>query len=295
MRPEQALFCLIDSLACGLQALQHPAAVRRIGPVVPGATMAGGARVPGTSYDLDPVQAAFCIGTLIHWLDANDASLVAPWGHPSDNLGGILAIADYLSRLRLVEGGAPLLVGEVLAAVNKAHDIQRVAAVEQDGRPPLPQRTAAVRVATAATVASMLGGTMAQVSAAVSCARLAGATAQVESNGGLLASWALADAGSRGVQLALLATRGGLESAQGTSAADAVIIQRLTLHDDLQGDALPAVEPDGPQARILERFRASVAAHFPPAQASRTVGLFADHTMLVAMPIHELIARLVRN
>ena len=226
MRPEQALYCLIDSLACGLQALQHPAAVRRIGPVVPGATMAGGARVPGTSYDLDPVQAAFCIGTLIHWLDANDASLVAPWGHPSDNLGGILAIADYLSRLRLVEGGAPLLVGDVLTAVNKAHEIQRVAAVEQDGRPPLPQRTAAVRIATAAVVASMLGGTMAQVIAAVSCARAAGATAQVVSNGGPHASWALADAGSRGVQLALLATRGGLESPQVNSSVDAVVIQR---------------------------------------------------------------------
>jgi 2-methylcitrate dehydratase len=295
MRPEQALCCLIDALACGLQALQHPAAARRIGPVVPGATMAGGARVPGTSYDLDPVQAAFCIGTLIHWLDANDASLVAPWGHPSDNLGGILAIADYLSRLRLVEGGAPLLVGEVLAALSKAHEIQRVAAVEHDGRPPLPQRTAAVRVATAAMVASMLGGTMAQVTAAVSCARVAGATAQVESNGGLLASWALADASSRGVRLALLATRSGLESPQGNSSVDAVIIQSLVEPDAWPPDAPGAMVPSGPQARILERFRASVAAHFPPAQAGRTLGLFADHAMLVAMPIHELMARLVRN
>jgi 2-methylcitrate dehydratase len=257
--------------------------------------MAGGARVPGTSYELDPVQAAFCIGTLIHWLDANDASLVAPWGHPADNLGGILAVADYLSRLRIVEGGAPLLVSDVLAALINAHEIQRVAAFDHDGRQQMLQRTAAVRVATAAVVASMLGGTTAQVIAAVSCARAAGAAAQVVSNGGPHASWALADASSRGVHLALLATRGGLESAQGTSAADAVIIQRLTLHEALQRDALPAVGPDGPQARILERFRASVAAHLPPSQAIRTLGLFADHTLLVAMPIHEVIARLVRN
>jgi hypothetical protein len=144
-------------------------------------------------------------------------------------------------------------------------------------------------------VASMLGGTMAQVTAAVSCARLAGATAQVESSGGLLASWALADASSRGVQLALLATRGGLESPQVNSSVDAVVIQRLAEPDAWSPDAPGAMSPSSPQARILERFRASVAAHFPPAQASRTVGLFADHTMLVAMPIHEFMARLVRN
>ena len=105
---ETAFYCLMDSLACGLQALKYPACTRLMGPVVPGATMAFGARVPGTSYELDPVQAAFNIGAMIRWLDFNDTWLAAEWGHPSDNLGGILAVADYLSRKAIAEGNKPL-------------------------------------------------------------------------------------------------------------------------------------------------------------------------------------------
>src|SRR3569833_527272 len=101
---ETARYCLMDSLACGFQALKYPACRKLLGPVVPGAVMPGGARVPGTSFELDPVQAAFSIGAMIRWLDFNDTWLAAEWGHPSDNLGGILAVADYLSRKRVMEG-----------------------------------------------------------------------------------------------------------------------------------------------------------------------------------------------
>ena len=127
---ETARYCLMDTLACGFQALAYPACKRLLGPIVPGATMAGGARVPGTSYELDPVRAAFNIGAMIRWLDFNDTWLAAEWGHPSDNLGGILAVADYLSRKAAAEGGQPLTVRDVLTAMIKAHEIQGVTALE---------------------------------------------------------------------------------------------------------------------------------------------------------------------
>src|SRR5499426_841039 len=110
---ETARYCLMDTLACGFQALKYPACTKLLGPVVPGATMPGGARVPGTSYELDPVQAAFNIGAMIRWLDFNDTWLAAEWGHPSDNLGGILAVADYLSRKAITVGRKPLEVRDV--------------------------------------------------------------------------------------------------------------------------------------------------------------------------------------
>jgi 2-methylcitrate dehydratase len=114
---ETAFFCLMDTLACGFQALKYPACTRLMGPVVPGATMPGGARVPGTSYELDPVQAAFNIGAMIRWLDFNDTWLAAEWGHPSDNLGGILAVADYLARRHALQGRQPATVRDVLTAM----------------------------------------------------------------------------------------------------------------------------------------------------------------------------------
>jgi 2-methylcitrate dehydratase len=110
---ETAFHCLMDSLACGFKALKHPACTRLLGPVVPGAVMAGGARVPGTSYELDPVQAAFNLGAMIRWLDFNDTWLAAEWGHPSDNLGAILPVADWLSRRAIAEGRRPFTVGDV--------------------------------------------------------------------------------------------------------------------------------------------------------------------------------------
>src|SRR5277367_3821464 len=121
---ETARYCLMDTLACGFQALKYPACTKLMGPVVPGAVMPGGARVPGTSYELDPVQAAFNIGTMIRWLDFNDTWLAAEWGHPSDNLGGILAVADWLSRNAVAEGREPVTMRRVLEAMIKAHEIQ---------------------------------------------------------------------------------------------------------------------------------------------------------------------------
>ena len=122
---ETAAFCLMDTLACGFQALKYPACTKLMGPVVPGATLTGGARVPGTAYELDPITAAFNIGAMIRWLDFNDTWLAAEWGHPSDNLGAVLAVADYLSR-----SGKRILVRDVLTGMIKAHEIQGVLALE---------------------------------------------------------------------------------------------------------------------------------------------------------------------
>src|SRR5688572_4934971 len=125
---ETAGHCLMDSLACAFQALRYPACTKLLGPVVPGATTNGGARVPGTSYELDPIQAAFNIGTMVRWLDFNDTWLAAEWGHPSDNLGAILAVADYLSRKAITQGRKPLRVRDLTTAMIKAHEIQGVLA-----------------------------------------------------------------------------------------------------------------------------------------------------------------------
>src|SRR5688500_15781057 len=127
---ETARYCLMDTLACGFQALKYPACTRLLGPVVPGATMPGGARVPGTSYELDPLMGAFNIGAMVRWLDFNDTWLAAEWGHPSDNLGAILAVSDYLSRRAILLGEKPMTVRDVLTAMIKAHEIQGVLALE---------------------------------------------------------------------------------------------------------------------------------------------------------------------
>src|SRR5512143_2257186 len=127
---ETARHCLMDALGCGLEALEYPACTKLLGPVVPGATFANGAKVPGTRFQLDPVQASFNIGTMIRWLDFNDTWLAAEWGHPSDNLGGILASRDYLSRKEASCGKRPMLMKDVLTAMIKAHEIQGVLALE---------------------------------------------------------------------------------------------------------------------------------------------------------------------
>ncbi len=126
-----ARYCLIDTLGCGLEALEYPACTRLLGPIVPGTTVPNGARVPGTLHQLDPVQAAFNIGAMIRWLDFNDTWLAAEWGHPSDNLGGILATADWLSRTAVAEGKPPLTIKRVLEAMIKAHEIQGCIALEK--------------------------------------------------------------------------------------------------------------------------------------------------------------------
>ena len=208
---DTARHCLMDTLACGFQALQYPACTRMMGPVVPGATMPGGARVPGTSYELDPVQAAFNIGTMIRWLDFNDTWLAAEWGHPSDNLGGILAVADYLSRKAIMEGGRPLTVRDVLTGMVKAHEVQGILALENSFNRVGLDHVLLVRVASTAVVTAMLGGTREQVMNAVSNAWIDGGalrTYRHAPNTGSRKSWAAGDATSRAVRHALIALGG---------------------------------------------------------------------------------------
>jgi len=208
---ETAHYCLMDTLACGFQALDYPACTKLMGPVVPGATLPGGARVPGTSYELDPVLAAFNIGAMNRWLDFNDTWLAAEWGHPSDNLGGILAVADYLSRQARAEGKEPLTMKDVLTAAIMAHEIQGVLALENSYNRVGLDHVLLVRVASTAVVTRMLGGDHATVLNAVSNAWIDGCSLRTyrhAPNTGSRKSWAAGDATSRAVRLALIAMAG---------------------------------------------------------------------------------------
>jgi 2-methylcitrate dehydratase len=208
---ETAYYCLMDTLGCGFQALRFPACARLLGPVVPGAGMRGGARVPGTAFELDPVSAAFNIGAMIRWLDFNDTWLAAEWGHPSDNLGGILAVADWLSRAALLEGRAPVSVRALLQAMIQAHEIQGVLALENSFNRVGLDHVLLVRVASTAVVAALLGATREQVINAVSNAWIDGGalrTYRHAPNTGSRKSWAAGDATSRAVWHALIAMRG---------------------------------------------------------------------------------------
>lgn len=208
---ETARYCLMDTLACGMLALNYPACTKLLGPVVPGASLPGGARVPGTNYELDPVQAAFNIGAMIRWLDFNDTWLAAEWGHPSDNLGGILAVADYVSRRNIAEGKAPLTMKAVLTGMIKAHEIQGVMALENSFNRVGLDHVLLVRLASTAVVTEMLGGTREQIINAVSHAFLDGGalrTYRHAPNAGSRKSWAAGDATSRAVRLALIALTG---------------------------------------------------------------------------------------
>src|SRR6187455_1814337 len=206
-----ARHCLMDSLGCAMQALTYPACTRLLGPIAVGTEVPHGARIPGTRFVLDPVQAAFNIGTMIRWLDFNDTWLAAEWGHPSDNLGGILAVADYLSRKAIAEGKEAPTVRDVLTAMIKAHEIQGVTALENAYNRVGLDHVILVRVATTAVVASMLGGTQEQVVNAVSNAWIDGGalrTYRHAPNTGSRKSWAAGDATSRGVRHALIALTG---------------------------------------------------------------------------------------
>ncbi|RLA31604.1 MAG: 2-methylcitrate dehydratase [Gammaproteobacteria bacterium] len=208
---ETAHYCLMDTLACGFQALDYPACTKLLGPVVPGATLPGGSRVPGTSYELEPVMGAFNIGAMIRWLDFNDTWLAAEWGHPSDNLGGILATADYLSRQARAAGKEPLTMHDVLTAMIKAHEIQGVLALENSYNRVGLDHVLLVRVATAAVVTHMLGGDREKVINAVSHAWIDGCSLRTyrhAPNTGSRKSWAAGDATSRGVRLAFIVMTG---------------------------------------------------------------------------------------
>jgi 2-methylcitrate dehydratase len=203
--------CLIDTLGCGLEALEYPACTKLLGPIVPGTIVPNGAKVPGTQFQLDPVQAAFNIGAMIRWLDFNDTWLAAEWGHPSDNLGGILATADWLSRNAVAAGKAPLTMRDVLTGMIKAHEIQGGIAIENSFNKVGLDHVLLVKVASTAVVSQMLGLTRSETINAVSLAWVDGQSLRTyrhAPNAGSRKSWAAGDATSRAVRLALIAKTG---------------------------------------------------------------------------------------
>ena len=222
---DTARWCLLDSLACAIMALQFPACTKLLGPVVPGTTITNGARVPGTPYELDPIQAAFNLGTMVRWLDFNDTWLAAEWGHPSDNLGAILATADWIARnhaantplaafgspLSALRSRPPLTVRDVLVAMIKAHEIQGVLALDNSFNRVGLDHVLLVRVASTAVTTALLGGTRDHIINALSHAWLDGSalrTYRHAPNTGSRKSWAAGDATSRAVRLALIAMTG---------------------------------------------------------------------------------------
>lgn len=212
---------LIDSIGTGILALRFPECTKHLGPVVPGAVLPGGARVPGTRFELDPVHAAFNIGCMIRWLDYNDTWLAAEWGHPSDNLGSILATADYLSRSRVSEGKLPLTMKDVLTAAIKAHEIQGVLALENSFNRVGLDHVLLVKVASTAVITAMLGGNREEVINALSNAWIDNSSLRTyrhAPNTGSRKSWAAGDATSRAVRLALMAVNGEMGYATALSA-----------------------------------------------------------------------------
>jgi len=208
---ETARYCLMDTLGCGLEALEYPACTKLLGPIVPGTVVPNGARVPGTQFQLDPVQAAFNIGAMIRWLDFNDTWLAAEWGHPSDNLGGILAAADWLSRNAVAAGRKPLLMRDVLTGMIKAHEIQGVLALENSFNRVGLDHVLLVKVASTAVVAQLLGCSSDEIVNAISQAWVDGQSLRTyrhAPNTGSRKSWAAGDATSRAVRLALISKTG---------------------------------------------------------------------------------------
>lgn len=208
---DTARHCLIDTLGCGLEALEYPACTKLLGPIVPGTIVPNGARVPGTQFQLDPVQAAFDIGTMVRWLDFNDTWLAAEWGHPSDNLGAILATADWLSRRAIAAGKPALTMHDVLDAMIKAHEIQGCLALENSFNQVGLDHVILVKIASTAVVSQLLGLSRDETINALSLAWVDGhslRTYRHAPNAGSRKSWAAGDATSRAVRLALMAQTG---------------------------------------------------------------------------------------
>ena len=203
--------CLIDTLGCGLEALSYRACTKLLGPIVEGTKVPDGAKIPGTNFQLDPVNAAFNIGVMIRWLDFNDTWLAAEWGHPSDNLGGILAVADWISRTKITEGNSPLKMRDVLEAMIKAHEIQGILALENSFNRVGLDHVILVKVASTAVISKMLGANRAEIINALSNAWIDGQSLRTyrhAPNTGSRKSWAAGDATSRAVTLAMMAVKG---------------------------------------------------------------------------------------
>lgn len=269
---ETARACLIDTLGCGLEALEYPACTKLLGPIVAGTVVSNGARVPGTRYELDPVQAAFNIGAMIRWLDFNDTWLAAEWGHPSDNLGGILAVADYLSR-----SGKRIVVRDLLTGMIKAHEIQGVLALENSFNRVGLDHVLLVRVASTAVLTAMLGGTREQIINAVSNAWIDGGalrTYRHAPNTGSRKSWAAGDATSRAVRHALFALKGEMGYPSALSA-------KTWGFQDVLFNGKPIVLPQALASYVMENvlFKISYPAEF-----------HAQTAVEAAMTLHPQIA-----
>jgi 2-methylcitrate dehydratase len=250
----------MDSIACSLMALAYPACRRVLGPVVPGATLANGVRIPGCNWELEPVQAAFNIGAMVRWLDFNDTWLAAEWGHPSDNLGAILAVADWRGRGGRTAGAAPPTLRDVFTAMIKAHEIQGVLALENSFNRVGLDHVLLVRVASTAVATTLLGGTEAQIIDAVSNAWIDGGalrTYRHAPNTGSRKSWAAGDATARAVRLALLSVAGEMGYPSALSAP------RWGFQDVLfKGQALQLGRPLGSYVMENVLFKISYPAEF---------------------------------
>jgi len=277
--------CLLGALANALSALRRPECLRLAGPVVPGATMVHGARLPGTSIELDPVAAAFGLGVMLRWPDAADASVAGSWGHPGDCLGALLAAADYASRRAHHEARRPLIIHDLLGAMIKACEIQGMSAPGLD-------HLCRVRIASAAVVTSLLGGRGCDVERAIGNACAQAAASGADNGAAARGRWALGDATSRGLRMALLALAG--ESAGPPPAAAVPRPERPPAAHRMDGIGLCLGALSGP-ARPEARFDAAVGAHYGPRQSALIRARLAEPLRVARMPVHEFVAALVRN
>ena len=279
---ETARYCLIDTLGCGFEALEYPACTKLLGPIVPGTVVPNGAKVPGTQFQLDPIQAAFNIGAMIRWLDFNDTWLAAEWGHPSDNLGGILATADWLSRNAVAAGKKPLTVHDVLTAMIKAHEIQGCIALENSFNKVGLDHVVLVKVASTAVVAEMMGLSREEILNAVSLAWVDGQSLRTyrhAPNTGSRKSWAAGDATSRAVRLALIAKTGEMGYPSVLSA------KTWGFYDVLfKGNAFKFQRPYGSYVMEQVLFKISFPAEF-----------HSQTAVEAAMTIHKELAKLGRK
>ena len=276
---ETARYCLIDTLGCGFEALEYPACTKLLGPIVPGTVVPNGAKVPGTQFQLDPIQAAFNIGAMIRWLDFNDTWLAAEWGHPSDNLGGILATADWLSRNAVAAGKKPLTIQHVLTAMIKAHEIQGCIALENSFNKVGLDHVVLVKVASTAVVAELMGLTYDEILNAVSLAWVDGQSLRAyrhAPNTGSRKSWAAGDATSRAVRLALIAKTGEMGYPSVLSA------KTWGFYDVLfKGNAFKFQRPYGSYVMENVLFKISFPAEF-----------HSQTAVEAAMTIHKELAKL---
>jgi 2-methylcitrate dehydratase len=298
---ETARNVLIDTLGCGLEALEYPACTKLLGPIVPGTVVPNGARVPGTSFQLDPVQAAFNLGAMIRWLDFNDTWLAAEWGHPSDNLGGILMTADWLSRNAVAGGKKPLTMRDVLTAMVKAHEIQGVIALENSFNKVGIDHVVLVKVASTAVVAQMLGLNRDEVINAVSLAWVDGQalrTYRHAPNTGSRKSWAAGDATARAVRLALIAKTGEMGYPSVLSA------KTWGFYDvAFKGNAFKFQRPYGTYVMENVLFKISFPAEFHSQTAVecamqlhaslRSMGRSADQIKRITIRTHEACIRII--